>query len=97
MVRKTGPNLFKKRCNEIIEREQRALTRAKREAEARGKERFDLARLNALYRPDIEFESWFVDPEQQRLEQFEYLYYVCHKQVMTLQEFARELQKIYES
>ena len=60
-------------------------------AEARGKERFDLAKLETLC--DTSTPSGNVDPDvERRRAKFEYWYYVDSR-AMTLEEFANEVEE----
>ena len=60
-------------------------------AEARGRERFDLAKLETLC--DLSTPSGYLDPDAARLRaKFEEWYYV-DSQSMTLEEFAREVEE----
>lgn len=63
---------------------------AKVEAVARGKEPFDLARLETLVDP-----SRMVASEERQLE-YEYAYYVRHPRFTTLQELAELIREVSE-
>ena len=62
-----------------------ALSKAKDEAAKRGKEPFDLAKLETLCDTSSEGR---VDPEESRRERYEWMYYVSNPDLMTLRELA---------
>jgi hypothetical protein len=66
------------------------LGRAKEEAEARGKERFDLAKLEALVDTSSEGR---VDPAEERHARLEEMYYTEYPDVMTLVAFAKKVRE----
>jgi hypothetical protein len=61
------------------------LARAKADAAARGKEPFDLARLESM--ADTSSEGR-MDPEESRRARFEEMYYVHYPDLMTIEDFA---------
>jgi hypothetical protein len=67
------------------EEKRRSLAEAKAEAQSRGKEPFDLDKLEQLCDTSSEGR---VDPVDQRRERFERMYYVENPSFMTLQELA---------
>ena len=70
------------------------LEQAKREAAERGKEPFDLDKFDKIYPPTPYL--WHTPTREQRLKRLEELYYVTHREVMSLEEFAKihtELEK----
>ncbi|HZJ64541.1 MAG TPA: hypothetical protein VFD36_13560 [Kofleriaceae bacterium] len=69
----------------------RQLAAAKRDAAARGKEPFDLARLETMCDTSSEGR---MDPEPVRHERFEEMYYLHFPDVMTLEDFAREVDEL---
>ncbi|EQA43284.1 hypothetical protein LEP1GSC050_1781 [Leptospira broomii serovar Hurstbridge str. 5399] len=80
----------------IVERNTKAsaerLADAKKEAERRGKEPFDLEKLERLYdtRKDTEGR---VDPFEVRHTHYEDLYYTYDRNIMTLEEFVIFLER----
>jgi hypothetical protein len=74
-------------------RKQRAetLQRAKEDAARRGKEPFDLAKLEKLVDTTREGR---VDPEPARQQRFEELYYVDYPDVMTIETFAEKVAEL---
>jgi hypothetical protein len=62
-----------------------ALDAARIEAQQRGKETFDARRLRELYEPEFETDA-----------SLESKYYFLYPQVMTLAEYAREVEKVDE-
>jgi hypothetical protein len=66
------------------------LERAKAEAATRGKEPFDLAKLETLVDP-----GRMVPPEQRQRE-YEYQYYVRHTKFTTLQDLANLIRELSE-
>ena len=77
------------RRNAEVKRQE--LANAKDDAVARGKEQFDLAKLEALC--DTSSEGRLA-PIDERRKWFEYLYYVSNPQVMTVSEFATIIEKM---
>lgn len=67
------------------------LARAKLDAERRGKEPFDLVKLETM--ADTSSEGR-IAPENERWARFEYKYYVTFSEVLTLEEFAREVAEL---
>lgn len=63
-----------------------ALEKARSEAESRGKEPFDLAKLETM----CDTSEWQgrIDPPETRHARYEYMYYVAHPEIMTLRELA---------
>ena len=74
------------------EKEKRAqwLAEAKAEAEQRGKEPFDLAKLETMCDTSSEGR---LDPLEEREARFEFLYYVQHPELMTLDELAKYIER----
>ena len=66
------------------------LAAAKRDAAARGKEPFDLAKLETMCDTSSEGR---VDPVESRRKRFEEWYYVWHPEVRTLKELARKIEE----
>ena len=66
------------------------LAAAKRDAAARGKEPFDLAKLETMCDTSSEGR---VDPVEERQKQFEEWYYVWYPEVRTLKELARKIEE----
>jgi hypothetical protein len=83
-----------KAAHEILEREGRRqaemLARAKEEAQRRGREAFDLGKLERLCDTS---RDGVLDPVEDRTEHFEYLYYVLHPEFMTMEELARHIEQ----
>jgi hypothetical protein len=73
--------------------EQRAerLAAAKRDAAARGKEPFDLAKLETMCDTSSEGR---MDPEPVRYQRFEDMYYVDYPAILTLEDFARKVDEL---
>ena len=67
------------------------LAAAKRDAEARGKEPFDLAKLETMCDTSSEGR---MDPEPVRRGQFEEMYYVSYRDILTLEDFARKVDEL---
>jgi hypothetical protein len=67
------------------------LNRAREEAAARGKEPFDLDRLEAIWKP-FSYGRFFPARET-RQEEWENRYYLEHPEIMTLAEFARRMKE----
>lgn len=67
------------------------LERAKADAAARGKEPFDLARLETM--ADTSSEGR-MDPEENRRARFEEMYYVNHPSILTIEDFARKVEEL---
>ena len=65
-----------------------ALDRAKTDAALAGKERFDLAKLEALADTSREGK---LDPVEERRAKFEEMYYVEYPDVMTIKDFAKKV------
>ena len=74
------------------EKEKRAtwLADAKVEATKRGKEPFDLTKLEIMCDTSSEGR---LDPVEERQARFEYLYYVQHPELMTLEELAQHIER----
>lgn len=62
-----------------------SLAKAKSEAVERGKEPFDLDKLETMCDTSSEGR---VDPVESRFARYEYMYYVEHPELMTLADFA---------
>jgi hypothetical protein len=67
------------------------LARAKADAAARGKEPFDLARLETM--ADTSSEGR-MDPEESRRARFEEMYYVHYPAILTIEDFARKVEEL---
>ena len=67
------------------------LATAKRDAAARGKEPFDLAKLETMCDTSSEGR---MDPEPVRHERFEEMYYVHYPQILSLEDFARKVDEL---
>jgi hypothetical protein len=67
------------------------LAAAKRDAAARGKEPFDLAKLETMCDTSSEGR---MDPEGVRCERFEEMYYVHYPQILSLEDFARKVDEL---
>ena len=67
-----------------------ALARGKADAAARGKEPFDLAKLETMCDTSSEGR---VAPLEVRQQRFEEWYYVWHPEVRTLEELARKIEE----
>ncbi|HEY0988182.1 MAG TPA: hypothetical protein VGD80_14055 [Kofleriaceae bacterium] len=67
------------------------LAAAKRDAAARGKEPFDLVKLETMCDTSSEGR---MDPEPLRHERFEEMYYAQFPRILTLEEFAREVEEL---
>ena len=62
------------------------LARARAEAKASGKEPFDLDKLEQLCDTSRDF---VLDPREDRQSHFEYLYYILHPELSTMEELAK--------
>jgi hypothetical protein len=88
---KDADELFERiRARNAAERAER-LERAKADAAARGKEPFDLAKLEAM--ADTSSEGR-MDPEEDRRARFEEKYYVQYPDILTIEDFAREVEEL---
>ena len=67
------------------EEKRRSLQQARLEGQTRGKEPFDLEKLEQLCDTSS---AGRVDPVDQRQERFEHMYYIQHPSFMTLQDLA---------
>lgn len=67
------------------------LARARADAEARGKEPFDLARLETM--ADTSSEGR-MDPEESRRARFEEMYYVHYPDLLTIEDFAAKVEEL---
>ena len=67
------------------------LARAKAEAEARGKEPFDLDRLEQLYDTTPDLGHW---PREARFRTWEWKYYVEARDLLTLAAFAERQRRL---
>lgn len=72
------------------ERKSRLLAE-KQASHERGKEPFDLDRLQALYTPDVY--DVYDAPREDRIRELEREYYLSHRDIMTLADFAKVLEK----
>jgi hypothetical protein len=70
------------------------LEEAKEKAARRGKEPFDLDKLESLWKPFKYGE--FLPPREMRQQTWERIYYFDHPEIMTLAEFAAEMQVLDE-
>jgi hypothetical protein len=68
-----------------------ALARAKAEAAARGKEPFDLEKLETMCDTTSEGR---LDPIEERRARFEEMYYVSYPKILTLTDFARKVNEL---
>jgi hypothetical protein len=64
---------------------------AKRDAAGRGKEPFDLAKLETMCDTSSEGR---MDPEPVRYAEFEEMYYVRFPKILTLEDFARKVDEL---
>ena len=67
------------------------LAAAKRDAAARGKEPFDLAKLETMCDTSSEGR---MDPEPVRYAKFEEMYYADYPDILTLEDFARKVDEL---
>jgi hypothetical protein len=67
------------------------LERAKADADARGKEPFDLAKLETM--ADTSSEGR-MDPEEDRRARFEEMYYVQYPDILTVEDFAAKVEEL---
>ncbi len=67
------------------------LVRAKADAAARGKEPFDLGKLETM--ADTSSEGR-MDPEENRRARFEEMYYVDYPDLLTIEDFARKVEEL---
>jgi hypothetical protein len=67
------------------------LRAAKANAKARGKEPFDLARLETMCDTSREGK---LAPVEERIEEFEWKYYVVFSDILTLEEFAQKVDEL---
>lgn len=67
------------------------LDRARADAAARGKEPFDLAKLETM--ADTSSEGR-MDPEEERCARFEEMYYVQYPDLLTIEDFARVVEEL---
>ena len=68
-----------------------ALADARREADAAGKERFDLAKLETMCDTTREGR---LDPDPLRWARFEDIYYVDYPEIRTLRDFAVKVEEL---
>lgn len=73
------------------EQQARRLEAAKRDAATRGKEPFDLAKLETMCDTSSEGR---MDPEPVRQKRFEEMYYVGFPEILTLEDFARKVDEL---
>jgi len=80
--------------NELFQKEDQRraemLAKAKAEAAARGKEPFDLEKLEQLCDTSSEGR---VDPVETRRKDFEFMYYVHNPDIQTIKEFAAFIER----
>jgi hypothetical protein len=81
--------------NELKARNDKAraerLERARADADARGKEPFDLAKLETM--ADTSSEGR-MDPEESRRARFEEMYYVQYPDILTIEDFAAKVEEL---
>jgi hypothetical protein len=71
---------------------QEQLAKAKSDAASRGKEPFDLAKLEQLGADTTD--QGRLDPEDERRARFEEMYYVDYPDIMTLEEFVPHVNEL---
>jgi hypothetical protein len=76
---------FDEELRRDAEKKAERLSKAKAEAASRGKEPFDLAKLETMCDTSTDGR---VDPIESRNERFEWMYYVSNPDMMTLKELA---------
>lgn len=76
--------------SEESRRQAELLARGKAEAAARGREPFDLAKLETLCDTS---RDGVLDPVEDRVAHFEYMYYVHHPELSTMEELARYIEQ----
>jgi len=76
-----------------LERRAQDLAREKEDAQRRGKEPFDLDRLEKLFGGEITTEDYNRIPLEERRADLEFSYYVSWPSFMTLDEFAAYLHR----
>jgi hypothetical protein len=86
-------DFFEETSRQEDERRAQALAREKEEAARRGKEPFDLARLEAAFGGEITTEDYDPIPLEERRAVLEYKYYVTWPSFTTLAEFAAHLRR----
>lgn len=74
-----------------LEKRAETLAEAKVEAAGRGKEPFDLAKLETLCDTSHEGST---PPSEERIKEYEWKYYVSHRTTMTLREFEAEVSEL---
>jgi hypothetical protein len=88
---KDADDLFEKiRERNAKERAER-FARARADADARGKEPFDLAKLETM--ADTSSEGR-MDPEESRRARFEEMYYVDYPAILTIEDFAAKVEEL---
>lgn len=85
MTERSGNEIWEQIKRENREKAEAALAQRKAEAAARGKEPFDLEKLETMADTSTEGRK---DPIEQRRAYYEYKYYVEHPEYMTLRELA---------
>ena len=88
---KDAEEFFRKHAKQHDEERAKQLADAKAAAVASGKEPFDLAKLETMCDTSSEGR---MDPEGVRCERFEEMYYVHYPQILTLEDFAREVEEL---
>jgi len=88
---KDADDLFEKILARNTKERAERLARAKADAAARGKEPFDLAKLETM--ADTSSEGR-MDPEEVRRARFEEMYYVDHPSILTIEDFARKVEEL---
>jgi hypothetical protein len=79
-----------------LERRAQDLAREKEDARRRGKEPFDLERLEKLFGGEITTEDYNHIPLEERRADLEFSYYVSWPSYMTLEEFAAHLHRVLQ-
>jgi hypothetical protein len=88
---KAAEDFVNERFRKQEREEAETLQRRKEEAAARGKEPFDLAKLETMCDTSSEGR---LDPLEERRKRFELKYYVNHPAIMTLAEFAALIERV---
>jgi hypothetical protein len=76
---------------EELRRRADSLARAKQDAVVRGREPFDLTKLEQLCDTS---RDGVVDPPEVRAAHFEYMYYVHHPEFTTMEDLAQHVERI---
>jgi hypothetical protein len=87
---KAADELHDRIVGEERRKQAETLARAKAEAQRTGREPFDLAKLEQLCDTS---RDGVMDPPEDRIAHFEYLYYVSHPELATMEELARYVEK----